>query len=166
MLVSRQYGSAIFLCEILLSLTVEPDEPFLQDGCGSCTRCVQACPNQCIDPVLRTIRADRCAAYLTIEHKGDFTPEQSALIGTHLFGCDECLLACPWNRHNAQTSPLPPARALPEESDGNLTPGEFKNKFQRSPVLRTKITGLQRNIAAVRDNLEKEAGNKIEKKIV
>ncbi len=155
MLVSRKYGSAIFLCEILMSLAFEPDLPYGQDGCGRCSRCADACPNHCIDPVTRTIRADRCASYLTIEHKGEFTPEQAALVGTHLFGCDECLLACPWNhRPHTGTSPLPPAGVLPEETDENLTEEEFKSKFRNSPVLRTKIKGLRRNINAVKDNLE------------
>lgn len=155
MLINRKYGSAFFLCEILLSLPIEPDEPYALDGCGSCTHCVEDCPNQCIDPVTRTIQADRCAAYLTIEHKGDFSPEQAALVGTHLFGCDECLRACPWNHRTPSASPLPHASAIPEESDENLTAEEFKAKFHDSPVLRTKIKGLQRNIAAVRKNLEK-----------
>lgn len=155
MLISRKFGSAFFLSEILLSLPLEPDTPFSADGCGSCSRCVDACPNGCIDPHTRTIQADRCAAYLTIEHKGEFTEEQSALVGTHLFGCDECLRACPWNRHNSGTSPLPSADALPGETDELLTQDEFRRKFQNSPVLRTKIKGLQRNINAVRANLQK-----------
>lgn len=156
MLINRKFGSAIFLCEILLSLPLEPDEPCTQDGCGSCTRCVEACPNTCIDPFTRTIKADRCISYLTIEHKGEFTDEQSALIGTHLFGCDECMRLCPWNRKNSGISPLPEADALPSETDELLTPAEFKQKFQNSPVLRTKLKGLQRNIAAVRTNLQKQ----------
>ena len=166
MLINRKYGSAFFLCEILLSLPIEPDKPYVQDGCGSCTRCIDACPNHCIDPLTRTIRADRCAAYLTIEHKGDFSPEQSALVGTHLFGCDECLLVSPWNRRAPSASLLPLTEALPEESDENLTAEEFKIKFHNSPVLRTKIKGLQRNIAAVRKNLGKGEGNNPERKIV
>ena len=166
MLINRKYGSTLFLCEILLSTVIEPDQPYLPDRCGSCTRCVDACPNHCIDPFTRTIRADCCAAYLTIEHKGDFSPEQSALVGTHLFGCDECLLACPWNRHDPAASPLPRADVLPEESDEKLSAEEFKEKFHASPVLRTKIKGLQRNIAAVRNNLEKDTGNNGERKIV
>ena len=166
MLINRKYGSAFFLCEILLSLPIEPDEPYEPDGCGSCTRCVDACPNHCIDPLTRTIRADRCAAYLTIEHKGDFSPEQAALVGTHLFGCDECLQACPWNRHAPSASPLPLSGALPEESDEKLTAEEFKAKFHNSPVLRTKIKGLQRNIATVRKNLGNNEGNNPERKNV
>ena len=152
MFVNPVWGSALFLCEILLSLEIEPDAPCTRDGCGSCRRCVDACPNSCIDPEKRTIRADRCAAYLTIEHKGEFTPEQIKQVGNHLFGCDECLRVCPWNRHNSGTSPLPTAVVLPDFSDEFLTESEFKQKYQNSPVLRTKAKGLRRNIAAVREN--------------
>ena len=160
MFISPRFGSALFLCELLLSLTIKPDEPLTRDGCGSCTRCVQACPNHCIDPETRTIRADRCAAYLTIEHKGEFTPEQSRLVGTHLFGCDDCLSVCPWNRRNPGTSPLPLADVLPGPADGDLSDAEFKEKFRNSPVFRTKAKGLRRNAAAVRQNREQAEGRK------
>lgn len=155
MFVSPRFGSALFLCEILLSLEIEPDEPYTRDGCGSCRRCVEACPNGCIDPVSRTIRADRCAAYLTIEHKGEFTEEQIRLVGRKLFGCDVCLRACPWNTRNPAFSPLPAAEAIPDFADGELDEAEFKVKFRSSPVLRTKAKGLRRNAAAVRENMKK-----------
>ncbi len=154
MFISPMHGSALFLCEVLLSLSIEPDEPYTRDGCGSCTRCVNACPNQCIDPESRTIRADHCAAYLTIEHKGDFTPEQSKMVGTHLFGCDACLRACPWNKKNTGRSPLPLAKAIPNMEDYALSDEEFKNKFKNTPVLRTKAKGLRRNIEAVHKNIQ------------
>ena len=154
MFISPRFGSALFLCEILLSLPLPPDGAYTKDGCGSCSRCADSCPNGCIDPVTRTIRADRCAAYLTIEHKGDFTPEQSILVGKHLFGCDECLRACPWNRHQKAASPLPAAEFLPEPSDGNLSGPEFKQKFRNSPILRTKAAGIRRNAEAVLKNLK------------
>ncbi|MBQ6480818.1 MAG: tRNA epoxyqueuosine(34) reductase QueG [Anaerolineaceae bacterium] len=154
MFVSPMHGSALFLCEILLSLPIEPDEPYTRDGCGSCTRCVNACPNHCIDPESRTIRADHCASYLTIEHKGDFTPEQSKMVGTHLFGCDACLRACPWNKKNTGNSPLPLAQAIPNMEDYTLSDKEFKNKFKNTPVLRTKAKGLRRNIEAVNKNIQ------------
>ncbi len=152
MFVAPRYGSALFLCEILTDLELPPDPPFTRDGCGSCRRCVDACPNGCIDPDTRTIRADRCAAYLTIEHKGEFTEEQSALVGNHLFGCDECLRACPHNSRNTGRSPLSPAAAVPVFGDGDLSEAEFKAKFRNSPVLRTKAKGLKRNAEAVRKN--------------
>lgn len=153
MLINRTYGSALFLCEIFLSLPFSPDEPYRHDGCGSCHRCADACPNHCIDPESRTIQADRCISYLTIEHKGEFTSEQSKLIGTHLFGCDECLKACPWNRRISVDSPLPPADVIPTMGDYTLSEAEFKEKFKNTPVLRTKAKGLRRNIEAIRQNL-------------
>ena len=154
MFISPQFGSALFLAEILLSLELPPDEPYEKDGCGSCLRCVESCPNGCIDPGSRTILASRCAAYLTIEHKGEFTEEQSRLVGTHFFGCDECLRACPWNRRGPFPSPLPAAGTVPECSDAELSDAEFKLKFKDSPVLRTKAAGLRRNAEAVRKNLD------------
>ena len=159
MLVNERWGSAIFLCEILLSLSLEPDAPFAHDRCGNCERCVKACPNGCIDPVSRTIQADRCAAYLTIEHKGEFDHEQSGLVGEKLFGCDECLRACPWNRNNTGTSPIPLCDMIPDENDELLTESEFKAKFQNSPVLRTKAKGLKRNIEAVRRNMNQQGND-------
>ena len=153
MLINPQFGSALFLCEILLSLEIPPDQPFLHDRCGSCMRCAERCPNHCIDPITRTIHADRCISYLTIEHKGEFTSEQSRLIGTRLFGCDECLLACPWNGKTGIKSPLPPASALPDAQDHDLSDPEFKEKFRTSPVLRTKSKGLRRNIEAIQNNI-------------
>lgn len=156
MFINPVFGSALFLCEILLSLAIKPDAPYTRDGCGSCRRCVDACPNACIDPETRTIRADRCAAYLTIEHKGDFSPEQVKLVGNHLFGCDECLRICPWNRHNTGFSPLPETDILPDFSDELLSDSEFKEKYQNTPILRTKAKGLRRNIAAVKENFRQK----------
>ncbi len=152
MFINPKYGSGLFLCEILLNLPLEPDRPYTEDRCGRCRRCIDACPNHCIDPQTRTIRADHCASYLTIEHKGEFTPEQIELVGTHLFGCDECLRACPWNSGNTGSSPLQKAPHIPCISDYDLTDPEFKEKFRNSPVLRTKAKGLRRNIEAVRKN--------------
>lgn len=152
MFINPRYGSGLFLCEILLNLPIPPDPPYIRDGCGNCRRCADACPNRCIDPQTRTIRADQCASYLTIEHKGEFSPEQIELVGTHLFGCDECLRACPWNSRNTGESPLQPAPCIPQISDYELTDAEFKEKFKNTPVLRTKAKGLRRNIEAVRKN--------------
>ena len=150
MFIAPRYGSALFLCELLTSLAFPPDTPFTRDGCGSCRRCVDACPNRCIDPETRTIRADRCAAYLTIEHKGEFSEEQAALIGNRLFGCDECLRACPHNSRNDGTSPLPAAPVIPTPADAELTEAQFREKFRGTAVLRTKAKGLRRNIEAIR----------------
>ena len=154
MFISPRFGSALFLCEILMGIPIEADQPYAKDGCGHCTRCAEACPNSCIDPVSRTIRADRCAAYLTIEHKGEFTEEQAVLVGNHLFGCDECLAACPWNSRSTGKTPLQPADSVPGIPDGELSEAEFRLKFRNSPVLRTKAKGLRRNIEALLRNRE------------
>ena len=159
MFVAPGRGSALFLCEILLSLEIRPDDPYTRDGCGTCRRCVDACPNGCIDPETRTIRADQCAAYLTIEHKGEFSEEQAQRIGTHLFGCDECLRACPHNSRNSGESPLPLADVIPNPEDAELTEAEFKAKFRNSPVLRTKAKGLKRNVEAIEKNKKSEIRN-------
>lgn len=152
MFISPQSGSAVFLCEILLGIALEPDPPYTKDGCGTCTRCVDACPGRCIDPETRTIRADHCAAYLTIEHKGEFTAEQSAIVGTRLFGCDECLRACPWNSRASVQTPLPPASVIPTPTDTSLSESEYKQKYQGTPAQRLKAKGLKRNAAAVEKN--------------
>ena len=156
MFISPTSGSAVFLCEILLGVEIEPDDPYTKDGCGTCTRCVEACPGRCIDPVTRTIRADHCAAYLTIEHKGEFTAEQRAIVGTRLFGCDECLRACPWNSRSATQTPLPPASAIPTPADASLSEQEYKQKFQNTPAQRLKSRGLRRNVSAVEENMGKK----------
>ena len=159
MFISPRFGSALFLSEILLGIEIDPDEPYTKDGCGICRRCADACPNGCIDPDTRTIRADRCAAYLTIEHKGDFSKEQAVLVGKHLFGCDECLLACPWNSRSTGESPIPQADHIPGIPDGELSETEFRLKFRNSPVLRTKAKGLRRNIEALLKNRETDSAD-------
>jgi epoxyqueuosine reductase len=95
-LVSREFGSWLFLGEIYLSLALPPDEPET-DHCGACTRCLDICPTAAFDAPYR-IDARRCISYLTIEHKGPIPRELRPLIGNRIFGCDDCLAVCPWNK--------------------------------------------------------------------
>src|SRR5436190_7421296 len=95
-LISRKLGNWIFLSEIITTLELEADEPE-KNHCGSCTRCIQACPTHAITAPF-TLDARRCISYLTIELKGSIPVELRPLIGNRIYGCDDCLAVCPWNR--------------------------------------------------------------------
>src|SRR5690606_23889941 len=101
MQIHRRLGTWFFLAEVLTTLELPPDPPF-GNHCGKCTRCLSACPTQAITAPHR-VDARRCVSYLTIEHKGAIPLEFRRAIGHRLYGCDDCLAACPWNRF-AQTS--------------------------------------------------------------
>ncbi len=156
-LIHPQMGSYFLLAEILLGLDLEPDRPFTMDHCGSCTRCIDACPTDCILPD-RTIDARRCISYLTIELKGPIPPDLREGLGNWIFGCDICQEVCPWNEKfavpegDADFAPRPglPEPALLEEID--LSPTEFNRKFKGSPIKRPKRRGYLRNVAVALGN--------------
>ena len=153
-LINPKQGSYFLLSEIFLDLALEPDAPFVTDHCGTCTRCIEACPTDCILPS-RTLDAKRCISYLTIELKEDIPIELRDKIGDWAFGCDICQMVCPWNRFApegdtafAEKEPLP---APTEEL--TLTPQAFNQRFKRTPIQRTKRRGYLRNIAVVLGNI-------------
>ncbi len=96
LLINPKGGSYFFISEILLDLELDPDPPFVTDHCGTCTRCIEACPTDCILPN-RTLDATRCISYLTIELKDDIPVDLRDKIGDWTFGCDICQMVCPWN---------------------------------------------------------------------
>ncbi len=156
-LIHPRLGSTFLLAEILLGLELEPDAPFDTDQCGTCTRCIEACPTDCILPD-RTIDAQRCISYLTIELKDEIPNDLRPLMQDWVFGCDVCQQVCPWNRFastdgdsaftpRAESIPLP---VLTEELA--LTPEAFNRKFKRSPVKRAKRRGYLRNVAVALGN--------------
>ena len=110
-LVSREFGSWLFLGEIYLSLDLEPDAAEA-DHCGSCTNCLDVCPTKAF-PAPYRLDARRCISYLTIEHKGPIAPELRPLISNRIYGCDDCLAACPWNKY-ARVTTEPDFRPRPE----------------------------------------------------
>src|SRR5215207_2946120 len=117
-LIHPKHGSYFLLSEILLDLALEPDTPLTTDHCGTCTRCIEACPTDCILPN-RTIDATRCISYLTVELKEDIPAELRDKMGNWVFGCDICQMVCPWNRFAAEGDPAfgedRPAQTLAEE---------------------------------------------------
>ena len=159
-LINPRAGSFFLLAEILLDLDLEPDPPILTDHCGTCTRCLDACPTDCILPD-RTLDARRCISYLTIENKGDIPAGLRPLVGDWIFGCDICQQACPWNRfaapegdasfHARAGSPFPSLVQLLE-----LAPSTFNRRFARSPLQRAKRRGLLRNAAVALGNIGDE----------
>ncbi|MFB0517021.1 MAG: tRNA epoxyqueuosine(34) reductase QueG, partial [Candidatus Neomarinimicrobiota bacterium] len=105
-LITRDYGSWVFLGELLLDVELEPDPPFDEDLCGSCTACLEACPTGALTAPYQ-IDARRCISYLTIEYRGSFSREQAGWLHGWIYGCDICQAVCPWNVRFARPSPEP-----------------------------------------------------------
>ena len=167
-LINPHHGSYFLLAEILLEIELEPDLPFPTDQCGTCARCIEACPTECILPD-RTIDARHCISYLTIELKDDIPSELRPLIGKWVFGCDVCQMVCPWNRFAASNGD--PAFAARDDTprpnlihELELTSEEFNRKFKNSPIKRTKYRGYLRNIAVALGNSKNRDATPILKK--
>jgi len=152
-LINPNAGSTFFLAEILLGVEIEPDESFVTDHCGTCTRCLNACPTNCILPD-RTLDARRCISYLTIELKDDIPEDLRPLMKDWIFGCDICQQVCPWNRFSQPADPAFEALIpLPvRTSDLLLTPQEFNQHFKRTPLKRAKRRGYLRNLSVAIGN--------------
>ena len=157
MLINPLAGSTFFLAEILLGIELEPDDAFATDQCGTCTRCITACPTQCILPN-RTLDARRCISYLTIENKVDIPEDLRPQIGNWVFGCDICQQVCPWNRFSQPADPaFEPKIPLPVlASDLLLSSVGFNQRFRKSPVKRARRRGYLRNLAVVIGNTGNE----------
>ena len=143
-LINPQLGSYFFLAEILLGIPLPPDEAFRSDHCGTCTRCLDACPTAAILPN-RSIDANRCISYLTIENKGEIPAALRPQLGELIFGCDICQEVCPWNRAATRRGNQPEKSAAKEIDplpdllqEISLSPQEFNRKFKNNPVKRAK----------------------------
>ena len=158
--ISRKLGNWIFLAEILTTLELKPDAPE-KNRCGSCSRCITACPTQAITAPF-PLDARRCISYLTIELKGAIPLEFRPLIGNRIYGCDDCLAVCPWNRFAREGSLMQPhARADLAAPDLvallKLDDAGFKAMFAGTPMLRTKRRGLLRNVCVALGNTGDES---------
>ncbi|MDB6020974.1 MAG: tRNA epoxyqueuosine(34) reductase QueG [Pedosphaera sp.] len=154
-LISRRLGNWIFLAEIITTLELAPDTPE-KNHCGSCTRCLTACPTAAITAPFQ-LDARRCISYLTIELKGSIPVELRPAIGNRIYGCDDCLAACPWNRF-AQAGKIMRDHARPDLATPDLLEllsldeAGFKTRFRGTPIMRTKRRGLLRNVCVALGN--------------
>lgn len=149
-LINTGKGSFLFLGEVITTAVLDYDKP-IADHCGTCTRCLDACPTQALTPGI--LDANRCLSYLTIEHRGEVTdPALKAAMGPHLVGCDICQDVCPWNRKAEVSGDVRfdprPGNFHPElQSLEGLSQEEFSKRFKGSPIKRLKKEGLARNVS-------------------
>ena len=147
-LITRDYGSWLFLGEILVDIELEYDNEFIEDLCGSCTACIDSCPTHALDEY--QIYADKCISYFTIEHKGEF-PSNTEL-DNWIYGCDICQEVCPWNQKFSQITnekkfyPKEEILFWTDKDWESISTDEFRKIFKGSAVKRTKHAGLLRNI--------------------
>lgn len=154
-LITKEYGSWVFLGEILLNLELEYETETIEDHCGNCTRCLDACPtNAIVAPYL--IDSKACLSYATIESRdAELAPEIAENLNGWLYGCDICQDVCPWNRFQKPTEETrfePRADNVSTDLDEilSLTPEKYTEKFRRSAMKRTKLGGLKRNAQALK----------------
>jgi epoxyqueuosine reductase len=149
MLINERIGSYTFIGTLLTSLENDIAPDAVADRCGTCTRCLDACPTNAILPN-RTVSSQRCISYATIEHRGEL-PEIA--LSSNAFGCDICQEACPWNKEPAPThpafAPRHEYRATPITDLLCYEQADFSALFRKSAVKRAKLAGIQRNVAAL-----------------
>lgn len=151
LLIHPKAGSYFFLAELILDLELEPDSP-MRDYCGTCTRCIDACPTEAISPQGYLVDGSKCISYLTIELRDAIPNEFQGKMENWMFGCDICQEVCPWNRfskphHEPAFEPHPDLLDMDKRDWQELTEEVFKKVFKKSAVKRTKYEGLRRNIA-------------------
>ncbi len=150
LMVNPKKGSYFFLAELIIDLELEYDSA-MKDYCGTCTRCIDVCPTDAIDSNGYEMDGSKCISYLTIELKGDIPEEFKGKMDNWMFGCDACQDVCPWNRFStphqeSEFLPHPDLLKMTKIDWENLTQERFSELFKKSPVKRTKYSGLKRNI--------------------
>ena len=157
-LINQAGGSWFFLGELLVSLEIAPDAP-PADRCGTCTRCIDACPTEAIVPAAGgsryTIDSRLCISYFTIELRGAIPEPVRSAMGLHVFGCDICQDVCPWNRRAPTTADpaFQPQHFAPDLARlAGLSEAEFRGMFRHTPVSRARYAGFLRNVAIAMGN--------------
>lgn len=151
-LILPRAGSCFFLGELLIDAEVDTYDQPQPNRCGTCTRCLQACPTEALEAPY-TLNSRRCLSYLTIEHRGEIPPTLAQKIDKKIYGCDDCLKACPWNRFSTpcqtpELHPSPTLLAMKQADWHTLSEEQYKTLFKGSAVKRAKYRGLMRNINA------------------
>lgn len=154
--IHRRLGTWFFLAELLTTLDLPPD-PAINDHCGKCTRCIDACPTDAITAP-HQLDARRCISYLTIENPGPIPEAFRSAIGNRIYGCDECLNVCPWNRfaktsHEAQFQAREEVFKLKMRDFLDLTDEQFRTLFRKSPIKRIKRPRFLRNVCVALGNV-------------
>jgi len=150
-LIHKQSGSFFFIATLITDLVLEPDAPMAKDFCGSCTRCIDACPTQAILPN-KVVDGSKCISYFTIELKEMLIPDSmQGRFDNWMFGCDTCQDVCPWNRfvqphQEPGFAPIPAILNFSSKDWEELTEEGFKEIFRHSPLKRSKYAGIRRNI--------------------
>jgi epoxyqueuosine reductase len=157
MLIDPERGSFTLLASVLTDVDLAVDAPFTADRCGTCTRCLEACPTDAF-PQARVLDATRCISYLTIEHRGAIPHELGERTGSWVFGCDVCQDVCPWNRKFARMGEdtilqLDPDRAwVPLDAFAQLDAAGFDRRYGWTPLERPGLGGMRRNCAVAAAN--------------
>lgn len=154
-LINKKSGSFFFIATLIVDLELEYDDPMAKDYCGSCTKCIDACPT---DAILdnRVINGSQCISYFTIELKDMLIPEEmKGKFNNWMFGCDICQEVCPWNRFSTAThepafEPIPEILNFTTQDWEDMTEESFKKIFKNSPLKRSKFSGIKRNLKFIR----------------
>jgi epoxyqueuosine reductase len=148
--ITPKSGSYFFLAEIICDVALDYDLP-IKDHCGTCTRCIEACPTDAISPSGYLLDSNKCISYLTIERRDAIPEEFKDKMGGYVYGCDICQQVCPWNRFSRphteeQFMPKAPLLKMSKSDWKDLSEDTFNALFEGSAVKRTKYEGLKRNI--------------------
>ncbi len=155
-LITKQNGSFFFIATLIVDIELAYDDPFAKDFCGSCRKCIDACPTEAILPN-KMINGSQCISYFTIELKDEIIPaEMKGKFQNWMFGCDICQDVCPWNRFSkphqeVEFSPLPEVLNFTTKDWEALSEEAFKKIFKRSPISRAKLKGVQRNLKFIQN---------------
>jgi epoxyqueuosine reductase len=154
-LINKTSGSFYFIATLITDLELNYDQPYTGDFCGTCTRCIDSCPTDAILPD-KVIDGSRCISYFTIELKEQLIPsDMEGKFGNWMFGCDTCQDVCPWNRFSKshaekEFEPLPGLLNLSTQEWEEMSDEVFKNVFRDSPLQRSKLTGIKRNLRFIK----------------